>query len=81
MSCCRLTIPLTFTTEPVVIRLDPRGWDRDPREPLSFNFSSPEGECTLKLISEHYEHVEFTWFVEEHPASKMPPILILKAKK
>ncbi len=55
--------------------------NRDPREPLSFNFSSPEGECTLKLISEHYEHVEFTWFVEEHPASKMPPILILKAKK
>lgn len=55
--------------------------NRDPREPLSFNFSTPEGECSLRLTSDYYEDVEFTWFAEEASELELPPILILKAKK
>ncbi|MCP5022784.1 MAG: hypothetical protein GY930_13545, partial [bacterium] len=54
---------------------------RDPREPLSIDFPTPLGECTLKLESDYYENVKFTWQAEELGENMMPPIIMLRAKK
>lgn len=71
----RMTTTMTTTEYPLASST------RDPREPLAIDFPTPIGECTLKLESDYYEHVEFTWQAEELGERMMPPILILKAKK
>ncbi len=69
----------TWTSYPILHR--PQNTDETIGFPLEARFETIPGECHLKLLSDHYEPVEITWYPGQRKAGDPIPVVVLVPKE